>query len=212
MRIFVDTCIVRHAATRYRTQTIRFGQRHAGDDLISRDPIQIRTKDPHKNSRLRSEISKLRELSYRLKIANATLLMDQETLAEVRKAGSFVSDYFYRSQITVSEPPIAYTRVLGMPRLLNPGPTDNHFHNFLSRLDHPRFLHIARYAGGLQGDRKNHGQLADAYFLWCAEHNNADYFLTTDSTLKRCIESSSRAALKTSIVLPSELLNLMLRT
>lgn len=211
MRVFIDSNIVRHAATRYRTQTIQFGQLQPGDPLIKRGPIQLHAKKPARDQRLRSEIRRLRELSAWLKVKDAILLMDQETFAEVKKAGGFRSEYFYRSDIIVSDPPIQYDRVIGLPRFLSFGPTENHFHNFLSRLEHPRFIRLAKMTGGLQGAYKNYNQLADAFFLWCAEFNSADYFLTLDSKLQKCVERSIDLDFSPSVVLPSELLAVLLK-
>ncbi|UHQ18815.1 hypothetical protein LVB87_11545 [Lysobacter sp. KIS68-7] len=213
MKVFIDSNIIRHAATRYRTQTIQFGQLEPGDPLVKRGPIQLHSKKPHDHPGLRSEIRRLRELSAQLKVKNATLLMDQETLGEVKMAGGFRGEYFYRSNIIVSDPPLKYDRIIGLPRHLNPGPTENHFHNFLSRLEHPRFIQLAKATGGLQGTTSKHyNQLADAFFLWCAEHNEADYFLTLDSKLKRCVGHSGNLGFLPAVVLPTELLSVLLNT
>lgn len=211
MRVFVDSNIIRHAATRYRTQTIQFGRLDPGDPLVKRGPIQFHSKKPASGLRLRSEIGKLRELSAHLKVTGATLLMDQETLGEVKRAGGFRSEYFHRSNIVVSEPPLKYARIIGLAPHLNFGPTENHFHNFLSNLEHPRFLQLAKATGGMQGESKNYNQLADAFFLWCAESNDADYFLTLDFKLKNCITHAANLAFSPSVLLPSQLLSVLLK-
>lgn len=206
MIVFLDSNIIQHAATTYRTKDIYFGGAKPGEPLIRYGPIETISKEPAKNEKLRAEIDCLPELSSRLKIINARLIMDFDNFLEVKRAGRSRSEYFHGSEIHYADRPPEYNAVLGMPSWLNPGPTNNHFHNFLHRLKHPRFLELAKYAGALQGPSDNYNQLSDAYFLWCAEANKADYFLTLDFKLKRMISQAKSLVYKTKVVSAMELL------
>jgi len=46
------------------------------------------------------------------------------------------------------------------------------WHEFLSRIKHPRFLKLLKATGG--------SHAADLYHLWEAEHNGLEYFITLD--------------------------------
>ncbi|WP_346839240.1 hypothetical protein [Microbulbifer sp. SAOS-129_SWC] len=132
--------------------------------------------------------------------------MDRQTDMEIKKSGRFRSDYFYGSEIEFSDPPPVRYFLTIRPSWMNTGPTKNHFHNFLSELKHPRFLELAKYAGALQGGRKKYNQLADAYWLWCAESNKCDVFLTLDTKLINSLSTAKRLEFTPDVVKPSELL------
>ena len=186
---------------------ICFGGAKPGEPLIRKGPIETIHKKPAKDEPLRLEIDSLQELASKLKNIGACLIMDIDNIySEVSKAGRFQREYFYGSDIEYAERPPEFNATLGAPSWLNPGPTDNHFHNFLHRLKNPRFLDLAKYAGALQGSKDNYNQLADAYFLWCAEVNYADYFLTLDSKLERSIGQAKSLVYTPKVVSATKLL------
>tara|TARA_R110002072_G_scaffold302655_1_gene487099 strand:+ start:191 stop:829 length:639 start_codon:yes stop_codon:yes gene_type:complete len=187
MKVFLDSNIVQHAATTYRTMGIYFGGAKTGEPMIRKGPIQTVRKPPARDAKLRAEIDCLPELSSKLQSIGAKLIMDFNNLSEVKRAGKFRREYFHGSHIEYAKRPPEFHASFGGVSWLNPGPTENHFHNFLHRLKNPRFLELAKYAGALQGPKNNYNQLADAYFLWCAEINDANYFLTLDLKLGRCM-------------------------
>lgn len=206
MKIFLDSNIVQHAATTYRTQNIYFDGAKPGEPLVRGGPIETHHKSPTKNETLRREINCLPELARKLRNIRADLVMAHENLSEVTRAGRFRKEYFHGSKIRYADRAPEYNTIIGMPDWLNMGPTANHFHNFLYYLKHPRFLELAKYAGALQGEKPNYNQLADAYFLWCAESNEADYFLTLDFKLKRSIDQSKNLHFNPRVVTATELL------
>jgi hypothetical protein len=206
MKIFLDSNIVRHSATTYRTMDIYFGGGKPGEPLVREGPIETIHKNPPPDEKLAAEINCLPNLSAKLKSIGATLIMDFENFSEVKKAGRFRNDYFYGSEIERSERPPEFNAILGMPNWLNSGPTENHFHNFLHRLKNPRFLELAKYAGASQGKKDNYNQLADAYFLWCAEVNQATFFLTLDFKLHRSIGQAKKLVYAPKIVSALDLL------
>jgi len=207
MKVFLDSNIVQHSATTYRTMDIYFGGAKPGEPLVREGPIQTVQKQPAKDERLRKEISCLAKLSKKLESIGATLIMDFENFSEINRAGRFRGDYFYGSKIDYAERPPEFNTILGMPSWLNPGPTSNHFHNFLHSLKHPRFVELAKYSGALQNKKENYNQLADAYFLWCAEINHVNYFLTLDLKLHRSINGAKSLKYTPKVVCATELLS-----
>ena len=207
MKVFIDSNIIQHSATTYRTMDIYFGGAKPGEPLVREGPIQTVHKKPAENKNLMAEIECLKELACKLKALGATLIMDFENIySEVRRAGRFRREFFYGSDIEYAERPPEFNTVIGVPGWLNPGPTDKQFHNFLHRLKHPRFLELAKFSGALQGKEANYNQLADAYFLWCAEANEADYFLTLDAKLERSINQAKSLVYKPKVISASKLL------
>lgn len=206
MRVFLDSNIIQHAATTYRTCDIYFGGAKPGEPLIRKGPIETVQKLPAENESLRAEIASLSILSLKLKEIGAHLMIDHENNREIKRAGRFRTEYFHGANIVYAERPPEFNTLLACPDWMNPGPTNNQFHNFLHGLKDTRFLELAKYAGALQGENPNYNQLADAYFLWCAETNMADYFLTLDFRLIRCIQNAKRLNYKPKIVSASQLL------
>lgn len=205
MKVFLDSNIFQHSATTYRTSVIYFGGAKPGESLVRRGPIKTIHKKPAQGEELRKEIECLPKLAAKLKQIEATLITDFENIySEVHKVG--FSELFYGSHIRYANRPPAFETSWGVPSWLSSGPTKNRFHNFLHRLKNPRFLELARYAGGLQGTCYNYNQLADAYFLWCAEVNCADYFLTLDFRLRRSVSKAKGLVYNPKIVTATELL------
>ena len=177
------------------------------EPLVREGPIQTVHKKPAADKKLKEEIDCLKELASKLKALGATLIMDFDNIySEVRRAGRFRKEYFYGSDIKYVERPPEFNTLLGALDWLNPGPTDKQFHNFLHRLKNPRFLELAKFAGALQGKEANYNQLADAYFLWCAETNDADYFPTLDSKLERSINQAKSLVYKSRVLSATKLL------
>lgn len=186
---------------------IHFGGAKPGEPLFREGPVKITHKKPAQDKKLREEIDCLRELAFKLKDIGATLIMDFENIySEISKAGRFKGEYFYCNDIGYAERPPEFNTILWAPSWLNSGPTDKHFHNFLHRLKNPRFLELAKYAGALQGPKDNYSQLADTYFLWCAETNYADYFLALDSKLERSISHAKSLKFTPKVISATKLL------
>jgi hypothetical protein len=209
MKIFLDTNVVMHSATEYRTQDIYFGGARAGEPLVRRGPIEIIKKRKARDPKLRQQIEALRDLAGKLQELGAELVMDYENFIEIKIAGRFRKEYFYGSEIKPSERAPQFRTLIAAPRWMNSGPTENFFHNFLDGLKQKRFLQIAKQVGAFQGTYKKYNQLADAYFLWCAELNMVDYFLTLDFNLQKYIHKAPRLEYMPQVVTPIELLNVL---
>ncbi len=84
-----------------------------------------------------------------------------------------------------------------------------HLQDFVSQIEHKRFVELAKATGAYQGKHKplNLNQALDAYHIWCAESASIDYFLTMDYKLQRVLGHST---VKTSVkvVTPDQLLRL----
>lgn len=204
MKVYLDTNVVRHSATAYRTQDIYFGGAKVGEPLLRRGSIEIIQKPIARDPNLRQQIEVLRDLAVRLKELGAELVMDRENFVEIRRAGKFRKEYFYGSEIKFSDRSPQFRTLMSAPRWMNSSPT-NFFHNFLDGLQHKRFVQIAKQVGAFQGTYKNYNQLADAYFLWCAELNNADYFLTLDFNLQKYVHKAPALEYIPRVVTPIEL-------
>lgn len=209
MKIFVDSNIVRHSATAYRTMDITFGGGSPGMPLIRYGNVETIIKKESLDTDLRSEIKILEKLSLKIKEAGAILIMDRNTLSEVSESGKFRSEYFFSSKIVISEPPPEPYYPIFIQDRMNQGPTKNQFLNFLITIKHPRFLELAKYSGAIGAKRKRFRQLADAYWLWCAETNNANYFLTLDSKLINGLSTAKRLMYDPILIKPSRLLDVL---
>ncbi|WP_020680832.1 hypothetical protein [Marinobacterium rhizophilum] len=209
MKIYLDTNVVMHSATEYRTQDIYFGGARAGEPLIRRGEIEVIKKRKARDPKLRQQIEALPELAGKLKDLGVEPVMDYENFIEIRRAGRFRKEYFYGSEIKASDRAPQFRTLVGGSRWMNSDPTENLFHNFLDGLKNKRFIQIAKQVGAFQGTYKKYNQLADAYFLWCAELNKVDYFLTLDFNLQKYIHKASRLEYIPQVITPTELLNVL---
>ncbi len=110
---------------------------------------------------------------------------------------------FYGAPYEIVDAPIEYSGVLiGMGMDARQMQYD-----FLSSLNDRRFLKLQKMTGAFQGERRaNRNQLLDAFHLWCAEHNECEYFLTLDFSLIRVLRKNRRSQPLVQVVRPSELL------
>jgi len=112
---------------------------------------------------------------------------------------------FYGVLREVVPAPIQYGRILY-------GGNEDWFdgqYKFIWSIKDDRFLQLQRITGAhpLKGQSKpvHRNQVLDAFHLWCAEHNAADFFLSLDFKLARVIEKSKIKPM-VRVVRPSELL------
>ena len=216
MLVFLDTSTIKHAATTFRSVEIIFGQTrpwhlHSGSFRFT--PI-THHKAPAKGERLKRDIELLPELANAITTKGVDLITDDEVFYELfsQKRIGFRRDFFYGMPIKMGRPPIEYSRPLVHSRTLGNRQTNNSQINFLLSIDHPRFLAIQKATGAYQGNSIAQNELKDAFFLWCAEHNGADYFLTLDYDLARCVERCKTVKIRPKVVSPSELLGILLET
>ena len=111
---------------------------------------------------------------------------------------------FYGAPVEQVEAPVKYGRVIIGG---NQDAKEMQF-NFLSRLNHKRFTELQKLTGAYQGPGKlNRNQLLDAFHIWCAEHNECEFFLTLDFKLIRIVTNNRSYNSTVKLVRPSELLN-----
>jgi hypothetical protein len=109
---------------------------------------------------------------------------------------------FYGANVLSVDAPVRYGRIMFEA---NSDYKEEQF-RFLSSIKHNRFHELQRITGAYQGEGKlNRNQLLDAFHLWCAEHNECNFFLTLDFKLAKVIAKST-AKPKVSVVKPSEVL------
>jgi hypothetical protein len=100
--------------------------------------------------------------------------------------------------------PVSYDRLLGSLYIT---PEEAQF-QFLQSIKDERFQFLQRKTGAYQGENGfNRNQLLDAFYIWCAEYSNCDFYLTLDFKLINCFKNQAEGVIKTRILSPSELLS-----
>lgn len=154
-------------------------------------------------SELKAEVELLPKVAALAKQGLVTFAINIETHIEVLGIPDLDSrtGFFYGAAKEFVEAPVRYGRVLfGAPESAMKAQV-----NFLEALTQSRFLELRRVCGAQQGTVVNRNQLLDAFHLWCAEHNECEYFLSLDFKLARIIERS-KVKPRCRIVKSSELL------
>lgn len=115
------------------------------------------------------------------------------------------SGQFYGSPIKKVQAPLEYGRTLFGGAVT----ARERQYAFLCSVKHKRFLEIQKMTGAYQGRQPlNHNQLLDAFHLWCAEHNDCEFFLTLDFKAIKVLKLSPRKS-SVQAVRPTELLSLL---
>ncbi|NOT60254.1 MAG: hypothetical protein HOP19_08515 [Acidobacteria bacterium] len=156
------------------------------------------------NEELKKEIDLLPQIADLAKVGTMEVLQHLETIMEAagkRRMGS-ASGKFYGAPMTMADNPIPYGRTLYSPYH---SPLQLAF-DFFKDIEHPRFKALQKMANAKPDSKKYLQQLRDAFYIWCAEHNNCDYFLTLDFKLIKMINSNKRHTTSVKLVKPSELL------
>ncbi len=202
-RVFLDTTVVKHSI---RSRTDLSPRRHSlnvGDRLQEFLVHEIVDVDPTASVQpgLRTEIDLLSHIARRAKAGDIELLW--HIGSEIEFFGIYLfpgggASELLDAGVTMVEGPIKYSRLLSPLSPLS---------DFLSSIDHPRFLELQRACGAFQGDHVNEKQLVDAFHVWCAEVANASHFLTTDFSLARLVRGHKAAPPRVQVVAPSELLD-----
>ena len=97
--------------------------------------------------------------------------------------------------------PVRYERLLS-PAWLNPGDPQL---EFLREIADERYAQWKRASNVLPGTKAEKNQLLDAFYLWTAEHNRCDYFLTMDYKLIATIARSGLES-RLRLIAPTEFL------
>lgn len=207
-KVYVDSNIYKFSATalsrfRPRQVTTFWGGREqvvTVHDLVTVNPNARIDNNPD----LKAETELLPDVAALADADLVSFVISTETQVEISGLPDLDSNtgYFYRAKREIANEPVKYSRILYGGR---DEPLQAQF-KFLSSLRHKRFLELQRITGAYQGEeRVNRNQLLDAFHLWCAEHNNCDFFLSLDFKLAKVIEKSKSKPI-VPVVRPSELL------
>lgn len=206
-KVFVDTNVLKFSATdllrlRPRMQQLQWGNKQI--DVVVHDFVRVNPNDKIRNPELKAEAELLPALAELGKQGRVQFITQTEAEQESWGLPNMDSrkGRFYGAPITWTQGPFKYSRVIAGG---NMSPRDLQL-NFLKSIDHPRFTQLMKITGAYQGANElNCNQLLDAFHLWCAEHESADYFLTLDFKLARVV-SKAGTRYRVPIVRPSELL------
>jgi hypothetical protein len=178
-------------------------------DVTVHDFIDVNPNDTIANPELKREAQLLPELAELGKRGKVRYAIQMETLFESWGIPNMDSSSgrFYAAPCETVEAPITYGRAVfsgfGDPQKMQ--------FEFLCGIRSPRFLELQKMTGAYQGEGKiNRNQLLDAFHLWCAEHNECEYFLTLDFKLIRLLERNQKKPLQVVPIRPSGLLRKIL--
>jgi hypothetical protein len=207
-KVYVDTTVLKFSATQLRrlhpkTQQVNWGSQD--HQMTVYGFVHVNPNDSIVNPELKAEAALLPSLAKAGKTGVVNYVIQDETLFEswgIPKMNSETGK-FYDAPCENVEAPIKYSRAL-----VGAGfdARDTQF-RFLSSINSKRFLELQKMTGAYQGPGKlNRKQLLDAFYLWCAEHNDCDYFLTLDFKLIKVLRKQ-KSRLLCEVVRPSELMN-----
>jgi hypothetical protein len=207
-KVYLDTNIFKFSATNLprfqpRLQNINWGE--VNNQVTVHDYVSVNPNEKITNTKLKQNAELLVELADLGKQGKIKYLIQNETLFETW----FLPDMdsrsgkFYGSPITHVEAPINYSRTMIGGNIND---KDMQF-DFLKSIKHKRFIELQKITGAYQGKNKmNRNQLLDAFHIWCAEHNECDYFLTMDFKLIKMISDNKKQNIKVKLITPSDLL------
>jgi hypothetical protein len=169
------------------------------------DFVDVNPNETISNRELRAEAELVLPLADVGKSGRVRYVIQLETLFEswgIRNMDS-ATGKFYGAPYDTVEAPIQYGRVLSSAFAK---PKRMQF-EFLTGIQSSRFKELQKITGAYQGEGNvNRNQLLDAFHLWCAEHNECNYFLTLDFKLIRVLRQKRKSPLQVKVVRPSELL------
>lgn len=158
------------------------------------------------NPKLKKEAELLPQVAELIKSQRLQALMNFETEVEswgLPSIGS-ATGRFYGAPIKYVNSPIKHSRMT--TSIFGCSPKKLQF-DFLSQIKHERFIQLQTATGAYQGqNRLNRNQLLDAFYLWCAEYNKCDFFLTLDFRLIKMMKKTKLTLNNLTLVRPSGLL------
>jgi hypothetical protein len=207
-KVYIDTNVLKFSATQLprlipsQTTIIWGGRIH---DVMVHDFDEVNPNETITNQDLKKEAQLLPELAVLGKSGKVRYVIQMETLLESWGIPNMDSSSgrFYGSPYEPVDAPIQYGRVV----FSGGGNTQKMQFEFLCGIRSQSFFELQKMTGAYQGEGKiNRNQLLDAFHLWCAEHNECDYFLTLDFKLIKVLQQNQKIKLKIRPVCPSELL------
>ena len=207
--VYIDTNVFKFSATELQRYVSRPVSLKWGELDIETEVHDVVTMNPNEgiinNERLKKEAGLLKIVAEMAKNGDISIVLHHETLLESWGIPNLDSQSgkFYNAPYELIEGPIRYSRTIIH---WNSDAKDDQL-NFLSSIPDKRFKELQKMTGAFQGEKPIcRNQLLDAWYLWCAEHNKCDYFLTLDFKLKRMLEKNSKWSNVVKIVCPSELI------
>jgi hypothetical protein len=208
--VFLDTCVLRHAADRRivpttHVKSLNWGGRECSVNLVRWVPL-----DPNArlDNRFRAHLSLLPLIAHLARRSRLALLTHHEVRWELAglPPANDPRGLFYGAPIGMAGDPFTYSRILASASM---DADALWVHNLLA-LDDPQFVQLQKATGARQGDTVNANQLLDAFHILTAERAHAEFFLTTDLKLVRSIRAQPRHAPTVAIVNPSQLLSALI--
>ena len=210
IKCFLDTSILKFSIVSLTRLVPRRQNLLLNNKEIKPRTYKIANICPHdkiKNEDLYKEIKLLLQIANLAKEGEIELFTHFETIFELWGLPDTFGQrktYFDDVEIKKVHAPVEYSRVFILPGI---DPKDSQF-QFLKGINDARFTELQKATGAYQGkDKFNRNQLLDAFHIWCAEHNNCDFYLTLDLTLIKHLDRQVKHIIKTEVVRPSLLLN-----
>ena len=207
-KVFLDANVFKFATTEQqrlvpRRTSIQWGPKIF--DMVVHDLKVLNPNDRIRNPELKSEAGLVEKLAAKAKSGQFKAVSHFEVTFETMglPAMDCQRGRFYGAPVEQIKAPITYSRLFISGR----HDPERLVRDFLEGLSDPRFDELQKITGAFQGDRpKNLNQLLDAFYLWCAEFELCDYFLTLDFKLIRIVTKAARRRKAPRLVRPSELL------
>jgi hypothetical protein len=200
--VYVDACVLKDGI---QSVTRAVPVPNAGiyriADIHTRDRIK---EKPGQEAKLR-ELDSLPKIAELAKMGKIVLICQFEMIQELLGTVTIGprKSCFDDVEIVEVEAPIQYSRFLTGP---NQNAADIQY-NFMCQIKNKRFQELQKATGAFQGNNAlNRNQLADAFHIWCAEFNQAEYFLTMDFKLINITNSQKTNKPKVKVVRPTTLI------
>jgi hypothetical protein len=209
-KVYLDTTVLKFSATvlprfQPRNTSVNWGGKNI--DVTVHDFIEVNPNDSIWNPELKAETELLPHLAELGKLGVVEYFIGNETLWEGWGLPNMNSKMgpFFGTQIKGVQAPLEYGRILAGGETT---PRERQY-DFLCSIRHKRFIELQKMTGAYQGKHPlNHNQLLDAFHLWCAEHNDCEFFLTLDFKAIKVLHSSPSKS-PVQAVRPSVLISLL---
>ena len=211
--VFLDTSVLKASIDsrfvfQIENQKIEWGA-HTVDIKVSKPVLlnpNVRFREQGNEDRFQDTIA-LRYIAALTREGKIRLVCHNEVRFELFRLPKVGGAPFYGVPIDWVDGPFKYGRVIA------DGSKRDHQYEFLIKLEIPRFQELQRACGAYQGTGKppNRSQLLDAFHLLCAEHAEAQYFLTIDDALIRAISNHRSTSLRTLPVTPMRLVSALVQ-
>jgi hypothetical protein len=215
IKVFIDTNIIKFSATKQmRIIPVNKPTRNWYEKITGYQLNTLGYVNPNdrlsNGSEIKIEAELLSTVAELAKSNRIELFEDREMMIESMGLPNTDSSSgrFYNAPIKIAAPPLKYGRVIIGPSYM--GTAEELALNFLKGVTAERFKNLQKVTGAYQGNGNfNINQLRDAFLLWSAEHNNADYFLTLDFKLIKMVKRDRKYNIDVVPIRPSELLNIV---